>query len=147
MNILEALERAAQRAENDDDGPKRPKMTKVDPVAQAMELRDRWNSYNVEHDLRPGMLVRAKHRVGPLKDDYRIVLLVMRRLTDSTHDKLLVQDFVRTGQLASTAFPPDLVCADILRSGGGALALDLYDSRTLEPVSDAELESWQAPRE
>lgn len=68
----------------------------MDPMAQAMELRDRWGRYNQNHDprLRPGALCREQrgmstNRLNPL-------LLMFWRWLDITdpQDRMLIKDCI-----------------------------------------------------
>lgn len=64
------------------------------PMAQAMELEDRWKRAQVDHNLQPGTLCVEKPGLGMFPD--RPVMILWRKLdTDVWFDRLIMKDFVR----------------------------------------------------
>lgn len=116
-----------------------------DPLAQAMELRNRFADLLARHSFRPGDLAREKKNLGITKDEKRIVWLVIRELTSDPYDDLLRADYVKTGNLAFTAYEPDLVVGEVVSGQGGTMYTRLMCSALLEPVTDAILASWPLP--
>lgn len=124
-------------------GDEAEETTKIDPVAQAMELRDRFARLQVVHRFWPGDLAREKPGIGPTQAKFRTVWIVIRELTDRDYDSLLKHDHVRHGIQENTCHEPDLVCAQIMSSEGVQLGTRLMSSRILEPVSDDDLSDWK----
>lgn len=130
----------------DDDEPGTPPY-RPDPVAQAMELRARYARMQQRSSFAPGQLVRSKIGIGTLKDDARIVLIVVRFLSGSEYDKALVREWLREERTAISGMEPDIVCADLMRSKGAQLTFFLASSYLIEPVSDEELDRWKVEQD
>lgn len=63
------------------------------PMAQAMELKSRWERAQVHHDLRPGMLCVEKQGIGVFPD---VPVLILWRLLDSADwfDRQIMKDYI-----------------------------------------------------
>src|ERR1041385_6537601 len=64
------------------------------PLAQAMELRDRYDRAQVKHDLQPGMLCTEKAGLAYFSDG---PVLILWRLLNSEDwlDREIIRDYVR----------------------------------------------------
>lgn len=68
--------------------------------AQAMELRDRWERWNVPSDLKPGDLVMERPGLGSRKPHFRKnELLILWRMLDPTNpvDQMHIEQAIQRG--------------------------------------------------
>jgi hypothetical protein len=143
MNSLAEMLRMAGSSDDDrNDTCYRP-----DPMAQAMELRERFAGLNDVATFKPGDLVRSKVGIGHIKDTTRIVFLVQRVLVPgNTYDDLLLAEHVDEMPMQIAAIAPDLVCLDLIAMQGKGLAGHLLASCRVEHLTDADLAAWTLPK-
>lgn len=97
------------------------------PLAQAMELRQRFAAAQVKHDLKPGDLCREKTGLGVF-DPPRLAMFWRWLDTRSYFDRCAIAEFVKEHMAASA----DCIIAFIADEGG--IFFHPADSQRLEPL-------------
>jgi hypothetical protein len=143
MNSLAEMLRMAGSSDDDrNDTCYRP-----DPMAQAMELRERFTRLNNVATFAPGDLVRSKFNVGSIKPEMRLVLIVSRILVPgNAYDDLLLAKYVKDQPIERCGIRPDMICLDLMTSVGKMLTADLFAFSQMEHVTDADLAAWTLPK-
>jgi hypothetical protein len=69
------------------------------PLAQAMELRDRYDRAQIKHDLKPGMLCKEKAGLAYFSD---APVLILWRMLDTAEwlDRQIIRDYVRENAIS-----------------------------------------------
>lgn len=131
-----------QMMANTDDAPAKPRY-RPDPVAQAAELRARLGRINNPPSLKPGDIVRSVRGVGQIKDESRMVLIVVRNLDmTSDYDRALADQYLANNENEVGAIPPDLVLGEIMSAQGSMVVFHVYPSCMFEKLSDDDLAAW-----
>ena len=119
----------------DDDADTPTASYNPDPLAQAMELRERFARLSQVHKFQPGDIVRGKPGVCSHKPELNVVNVFVRYLdTADAYDKQMMSEYLRELGLERAAFTPDCVIADIYSTEGGCLTGELIASAMLEPT-------------
>lgn len=114
------------------------------PLAQAMELRERYARLTKTEQFMPGDIVRSKRGIGPFKENKRTVLIVLRKLyMNDIYDQMLVKEHMRNKSEVTHTLPLDIVLGDLMRGSGNMLTPGAYSSCLFELVTDEELSKWE----
>ena len=118
----------------------------IEPLAQAMELRERFSRLRPTGTFVPGALIRSKAGLGLDVPRFRVVSIVIRHLDlGNPYDCQLATKYVRDGDIGIAALPPDLVVGDIYQNKEALLGFRLVASARMEEVTDAMLADWPLP--
>lgn len=110
-----------------------PKDHPIHPLAQAMELRDRFRRAHVKAALEPGMLCREKPGMAALKTS-RLIIFWRWLKPEDTQDALIIEDAVANKAVNCTD------CMVGFLDHEGDLIVVCFESWRLEPCAEFDAE-------
>jgi len=142
-SLADMLRKAASSNDDTDKSSYSP-----DPMAQAMELRERFARLSAVETFAPGDIVRGKLGIGLHKVELRVTCVVLRLLDHTNaYDAALTRQWLRESQIGNAGMMPDLVIGTLIGTSGKQIVANLIASATIEHVSNADLAAWNLPKD